>query len=92
MAKINWKLRLQNKVTVTAIATAGIAVAAAVVNFGNVAGLWAIKFDSAQVTSVALNAITVVFGALSSLGIIHDPTTAGVGDSEQALTYEEPKK
>jgi phi LC3 family holin len=34
----------------------------------------------------------VVFGALSSLGIVHDPTTVGVGDSEQALTYEEPKK
>lgn len=92
MAKINWKLRLQNKVTVTAIATAGIAVASAVVNFGNVAGLWSVRFDSAQVTAVTLNAITVVFGALGALGIIHDPTTAGVGDSEQALTYTEPKK
>ncbi|MCO7175569.1 phage holin [Sporolactobacillus kofuensis] len=92
MAKINWKLRLQNKVTVMAIATASIAVASAVVNLGNVAGLWSIKFDSAQVTSVTLNAITVVFGALGSLGIVHDPTTAGVGDSEQALTYTEPKK
>jgi phi LC3 family holin len=92
MAKINWKLRLQNKVTVTAMATAVIAVAATVVNFGNVAGFWSVKFDSAQVTAVTLNAITVVFGALGSLGIIHDPTTAGVGDSEQALTYTEPKK
>jgi phi LC3 family holin len=92
MSKINWKLRLQNKVTVTAIATAGIAVASAMVNFGNVAGFWSIKFDSTQVTAVTLNAITIVFGALGALGIIHDPTTAGVGDSERALTYKEPKK
>ena len=28
---------------------------------------------------------------LAILGIVNDPTTAGMGDSEQALTYEKPK-
>lgn len=30
--------------------------------------------------------------AVAVLGVIVDPTTAGAGDSEQALTYTEPKK
>lgn len=92
MAKINWKLRLQNKVTVSAIGTAAVGVAAAVVNLGNSAGWWAVEFDSGYWTGVALNGISILFSALGALGIVHDPTTSGVGDSEQALTYQEPKK
>ena len=33
-----------------------------------------------------------VFAVLSILGIVTDPTTAGIGDSPQAMTYEEPKQ
>ena len=32
------------------------------------------------------------FGVLSILGIVTDPTTVGIGDSSQALGYDEPKK
>ena len=32
------------------------------------------------------------FAVLAILGIVVDPTTQGVGDSEQALTYTVPKK
>lgn len=36
--------------------------------------------------------VETVFGILALLGVVADPTTEGLGDSEQALTYEEPKK
>ena len=36
--------------------------------------------------------VNAVFAVLSSLGIVTDPTTAGIGDSPQAMTYEEPKQ
>ena len=35
---------------------------------------------------------TVVMAVLSFIGVLTDPTTKGVGDSSQALTYTEPKK
>ncbi len=33
-----------------------------------------------------------VFAVLVILGVVTDPTTAGVSDSKQAMTYTEPKK
>ena len=35
--------------------------------------------------------VNAVFAVLAILGIVVDMTTAGVGDSEQALTYTAPK-
>lgn len=35
---------------------------------------------------------TVVMAVLSFIGVLTDPTTKGLKDSEQALTYKEPKK
>ena len=39
-----------------------------------------------------LSVVEALFMVLSILGIVVDPTTDGVGDSKQALTYTEPKK
>lgn len=36
--------------------------------------------------------VNALFAVLSILGIVTDPTTAGIGDSKQALTYTEPKR
>ena len=35
---------------------------------------------------------TVAMAVLSFIGVLTDPTTKGMGDSEQALTYEKPKE
>ena len=35
---------------------------------------------------------TVVMAVLPFIGVLTDPTTKGMGDSEQALTYEKPKE
>ena len=36
--------------------------------------------------------VNALFAVLSILGVVVDPTTAGVADSAQALTYETPKR
>ena len=43
--------------------------------------------DQAVCSPVILVAVIV-----SLWGVITDPTTQGLGDSQQALTYDEPKK
>lgn len=35
---------------------------------------------------------SIVFAVLGFLGVTTDPTTSGVSDSDEALTYSEPKK
>lgn len=35
---------------------------------------------------------TVIMAVLSFVGVLTDPTTKGVGDSQQALEYEKPKE
>lgn len=35
--------------------------------------------------------INALFSVLAILGVVVDPTTAGVGDSKQAMTYDKPK-
>ena len=37
-----------------------------------------------------INALTTIVTALATLGVLVDPTTSGVNDSERALTYEKP--
>lgn len=81
--KINWKLRFGNKVTLTAIVMAVIALVYQVLG---VAGV---------VPAVSENTIVEIAGMVINLlvllGIVVDPTTEGAGDSQQALTYTEPK-
>ena len=36
--------------------------------------------------------INAIFAVLAILGVVTDPTTGGVGDSKQALTYDAPKR
>ncbi|MCO7125152.1 phage holin [Sporolactobacillus shoreicorticis] len=90
--KINWLVRFKNKTFVVAFVAQVIGILAAVLTLGNSSGWWAIQFDSKALTDQLTQAIAIVFTLLGTLGVIQDPTTAGIGDSEQALTYEEPKK
>lgn len=81
--RINWKLRLKNKATLTALASA-LAVFAA-----QVAAALGVELpvDAEQ----ALAAATSVLAVLAALGVVVDPTTQGVSDSDQAMDYEVPR-
>lgn len=82
--KINWKLRLQNKATLTALAMALVALVYQVLGVCGVVP----RVAQDQVTTI----ISMVINVMCLLGIVVDPTTAGVGDSARALSYDEPRK
>ena len=81
---INWKIRMMNRQfwlsLIPALARCAQAVAAV---FG-----WEIDLTTA--VGKLLTVINTVFALLAVLGVVVDPTTAGIGDSERALGYDEP--
>ena len=83
---INWKVRIKNKAFWVAIIPALALVAQAV------AALFGYALDLSTLTGKVLAVVDAVFAVLVILGIVNDPTTAGVGDSERAKGYEEPWK
>lgn len=82
MTKINWKLRLKNKATLTAL------IAAAVAFIYQVLGIVGVVPAVAQ--NDVLQGVGIALNLLAALGIVTDPTTEGTGDSTQALGYDAP--
>ena len=80
---INWKLRLQNKATLTALVMALVALVYQVLGLFGVVP----KISEDELTTV----IGMVINLLCLLGIVVDPTTDGVSDSARALTYDTPR-
>lgn len=81
--KIKWKLRLQNKATLIALSTAIIAFIYQILGLIGIAP----SISESQIVECAGMLINI----LAMLGIVIDPTTAGVNDSAQVLKYDEPK-
>ena len=81
---INWKVRIRNKQFWTSVVPAIALVAQAV------ATLFGYTIDLTTIVGKVQALINAVFALLVILGIVVDPTTAGVGDSARAMTYEEP--
>ncbi|KFN85881.1 holin [Streptococcus equinus JB1] len=73
---INWKLRFKNKATLLAIAGTLMLLAQQL-------GL--------KLPDNIEDVVNTVLTLLVLLGVVNDPTTAGIKDSEKALTYDEPK-
>ena len=84
MTKINWKVRFKNKTFVVAFVTALVAF------IYQLLGL--LEIVPAVSQDNLMQVIMLVVNLLVTLGIITDPTTAGVADSTQALNYITPKK
>lgn len=82
--KINWKIRLQNKAWLLSMAVTIIAFIYQVLGLLGIVP--AITED--QLTQL----ITLLVNMLVCLGIVVDPTTAGLGDSSRAMNYKKPNK
>ena len=82
---INWKVRIKNKNFWLAIIPAILLLIQAV------AAIFGYTLDLSVISSKLLSVVETVFVVLAILGIVTDPTTAGIGDSTLALTYEIPK-
>ena len=81
---INWKIRFQNKTFLTGLISL---VVVFVYDLLQLLGIAPVVTQSA-VMQVAEGILTI----LGMLGVIADPTTAGLSDSKQALTYTSPKQ
>ena len=80
--KINWKVRFKNKVWLGSFLSLVI---------GFIYSLLAL-FDvfPAVTQNLVVQLLNQVLTFLGLIGVIVDPTTAGIGDSERALGYEDP--
>jgi phi LC3 family holin len=84
--KINWKVRAKNKVFWVAF------VPAMLMLIKSIANVFGFDISLIDVESDLLNVVESAFLVLGLVGVVADPTTAGVGDSEKALTYDKPNK
>ncbi len=81
---INWKVRMKNPVFWMTVIPAAVSFVYCVLGaFGIVPSL---------TESMVLNIVSAVITALTTLGVLVDPTTAGMKDSALALTYSAPRK
>lgn len=84
--KINWEVRLKNKTFWLAIIPAVILLVQVV------AAVFGFELDLGFLSDRLIEVVKAVFTVLAILGIVTDPTTKGLGDSKQALTYDAPRK
>lgn len=85
MKNINWIVRIKNKqfwLTLIPAVLLLIQVVAAVFGY---------TLDLGDLGNKLLAVVNALFAVLTILGIVTDPTTKGVSDSAQAMTYSKPK-
>lgn len=83
--KINWLVRLKNKAFWIAIIPAVLLLAQ------QVCALFGVELNVAGVSDQLIAIVGTAFSILALIGVVNDPTVAGMSDSEQAMTYTEPK-
>ena len=83
---INWQVRIKNKQFWVALIPAVLLLAQVV------AAVFGYEIDLGDVGNRLIDVVNALFAVLVILGVVTDPTTEGVGDSERALGYTEPKK
>ena len=83
--KINLLVRFKNKAFWLSLVPALLLVVQ------TVASVFGYNWDFIVLNQQIAAIINAVFAVLTILGVVVDPTTAGFGDSQRALTYTEPK-
>lgn len=86
MKKINWLVRVKNRAFWLAI------IPAVLILIQAVGAVFGISLDLGDLGNKLVDVVNAVFVVLAILGVVNDPTTAGLSDSERALQYDEPKE
>jgi len=84
MNKINWKVRILNK---TFWLTLVPALALLLQTF---LAVFNVRLELGETIDKLLVFINALFAVLMIVGVVNDPTTAGLTDSTRALDYHEP--
>lgn len=85
MKNINWVVRLKNKQFWLAL------IPAILLLIQVVAAVFGYTLDLGDLGNKLIAVVNALFAVLVILGIVVDPTTKGISDSAQALTYDVPK-
>lgn len=83
---INWRVRVKNKAFWLAL------IPAVLLLIQQVCAVFGVQLDFGELQSQLVAIVGTVFALLALIGVVADPTTAGVGDSEQAMGYDAPKE
>ena len=83
---INWTVRFRNKTFWVSL------IPAVLLLIQVVAAVFGYTLDLGALGDRLLAVVNALFGVLAVLGVVTDPTTAGVGDSQQAMGYETPRE
>lgn len=81
---MNWKVRFKNKTWLAAF------IALLVSFVYQLLAMFGVTPAFAQEAIVQL--VNIVLMLLAGMGVLIDPTTAGIGDSERAMGYTQPAK
>lgn len=80
--KINWKVRIKNPVFWATLIPAIIALIYSVFSL--------LEIVPSISEDTLINAVAAIISGLTALGVLVDPTTSGIGDSDRALEYMTP--
>ena len=83
--KINWTVRLKNKTFWLALVPAVLLLVQVV------AAVFGIDIKLDGLGDKLLAVVNALFAVLTILGVVTDPTTAGISDSRQAMGYDKPR-
>lgn len=80
--KINWKVRFKNKVWLTSFISFLVATVYQFLSYFDIV--------PAVTQEAVLQVVAALLQLLGLLGVIVDPTTQGISDSDRAMQYKEP--
>lgn len=83
---INWTVRIKNKNFWLAV------IPAVLLLVQTVAAVFGYTLDVGDIGNRLIAVVNAIFGVLVILGVVNDPTTAGMSDSKQARGYNYPKE
>lgn len=83
---INWTVRIKNKNFWLAV------IPAVLLLIQTVAAVFGYSLDLGEIGNRLIAVVNAIFGVLVVLGVVVDPTTAGISDSKQARGYNFPKE
>lgn len=83
---LNWKVRMKNKAFWLALVPALLLL----IQAG--AAVFGASIDLGELGNRLLSFVNAAFVLLSLLGVVNDPTTQGLSDSQRAMTYDKPKE
>lgn len=82
---INWRVRIRNRNFWLAI------IPAVLLLITQIGAIFGYQIDTALIGEQLAAVVSTVFLILTILGIVSDPTTEGISDSDLAMTYSIPK-